>query len=81
MKKEIIRNILKIFAFGGIAALFSTIAGGLAIGSLWLFFYIPSSTGYLAVLLFAFAVLALAAALHIVYKCGAWIYGTGKFTK
>jgi hypothetical protein len=81
MNKTIIRKIARLFAFGGIAALFSTIAVGLACCAVWLFCYIPAASGYFAVLLFALALLATAAALYLVYMCGAWIYGTGKFSK
>ena len=81
MKKAIIRDMLKLLAFGGVAALFSAIAGGLAAAAVWLFCYIPAAHGYLAVLLFAIAMVAAVAALYIVSMCGAWIYGTGKFSK
>ena len=64
MKKKIIRKILKLLTFGGIAALFSTIALGLILCAIWLFAYIPSATGYFAVLLFALALIATAATLY-----------------
>lgn len=81
MKKAIVHKVLQFLSFGGIAALFSAIAIGLACCAAWLFCFIPSASGYFAVLLFALAAFAAAAALYIVYMCGAWIIGAGKFMK
>ena len=81
MKKQIIRNILKVFAVGGTALLMAAGAGLLAYLSGWLFFRIPHYIGYGAVIGFAFALLALLGALGIVYMSGCWIVRKGKFAR
>lgn len=79
--KKVINNVLKVFAVGGAAMLLSAIAGGLAYLAIWLLCDIPTASGYIAVVWFALALLAAAAALAVVYMCGAWIVRTGRFSK
>ena len=81
MKKQIIRNILKVFAVGGCALMMASMAGLLIYLSGWLFIHIPRYTGYAAVASFALALLSLAGALGVVYMCGAWVVRKGKFAR
>lgn len=81
MKKEITRTILKVFAFGGIAALFSGLAIALVCAAVYAFCMIPCASGYLAVALFVVALLAVALAFVIVYLCGYWIVKKGHYVR
>lgn len=81
MKKESIRNVLKVFAVGGVSALLSAAAGCAAYASIYLFRSIPAAGGYSAVVSFAAALATAAAAPLLVYVSGAWIVRTGKFSK
>ena len=81
MKKAIIRNVLKVFAVGGAAALLNGIAALLGYLSVMLYCYIPKAGGYLAVVFFALATLAAVGALAVVFMCGAWIVRKGAFSK
>lgn len=81
MKKAIIRDIWKVFAVGGYAAALSGGAFGLAYLAVLLYCAIPSVGGYMAVIWFALATLAAAAALAVVYMSGAWIVRKGRFSK
>ena len=81
MKKTIIRNSMKVFAVGGVAAGLSAAAIGLAGMAVWIFCTIPATSGYIAVALFALATLSVASALAIVYFSGCWIVRKGKFSK
>lgn len=81
MKKAIIRNVLKVFAVGGIAAAWSAAAGFYAWGAVKLFCAIPAESGYLAVLDFFMATLALFFAIAALYLCGAWVVRRGRFSK
>ncbi len=81
MKKDIIRNALKVFAVGGAAAGLSAVAIFLAIMSVWIYCTIPDVCGYAAVALFLLATLTATAVLAAVYCCGCWITHKGKFSK
>lgn len=81
MKKEIIRNILKVFAVGGSALTMAGMGGLLVYLAGWLFFHIPRYTGYAAVVAFVLALLTIATALIVVYMCGAWVVRKGKFAR
>ena len=81
MKKEIIRDTLKVFAVGGVALLIAAITGWLAFLSAVLFVYVASCSGYAAVASFAAAVVCAAAALLGLYVCGRWVVSKGKFSK
>lgn len=81
MKKQIIRNILKVFAVGGTALLMASGAGLFTYLSCWLFFRIPHYIGYGAVIGFIVALIALICALGIVYLSGCWIVRKGKFER
>lgn len=81
MKKAIIRDIMKVFAVGGTALLLAASAGAFGYMAVWLFAHIPNSGGYKAVGGFMVALLAAAAALAVVYMCGAWIVRSNKFYK
>ena len=81
IKKTAITNAAKVFAVGGATAIMSATAGALAYLSAWLFWGIASVTGYLAVGGFALAVAAAVGALAMIYVCGAWVVGKGKFSK
>ena len=80
-QKPAINNVLKVFAVGSASSLISTVAGACAFVSAKLFGVIPSVNGYLAVGGFALALVAAAAALAMIYVCGAWVVGKGKFSK
>ena len=62
MKKEIIRNVLKVFAVGSVSALLSVAACCAAYAAVYLFRSIPAAGGYLAVVYFAAALATAAAA-------------------
>lgn len=81
MKKTIIRDVLKVFAVGGIAAGMSAAALVLAYMAGWIYCTIPSVCGYSAVALFLLATLTASVAFAIVYFCGCWIVRKGKFSK
>lgn len=81
MKKEIVRNTLKVFAVGITALLMAATAGFLVYLAIVLFFHIPNITGYLAVGAFAGALVAFAGALGAIYMCGAWMVRQGKFAR
>lgn len=81
MKKEIIRDILKVFAVGGIALLMAALAGVIAYMSIVVFCRIPHITGYRAVFGFVGALIGFIGALGIVYMCGCWIVRKGKFAR
>ena len=81
MNKTIIRNILKVLSVGGAAAGMGAAAIGLLIAAGELFCYVASAVGYLAVVGFLAALVAAFAAFAVVYMCGCWILGTGKFLK
>lgn len=81
MNKTVIRNALKVFAVGGIATVLSAIALFLISMSVWIYCTIPTTSGYVAVVLFALATLTLAVALAGVYMCGSWMVRKGKFSK
>ena len=86
MKKSNVKNphakdVAKVFAVGGASALMSAAAVALAYVSINIFCCIPFIKGYLAVGGFALALVAAAAALAMVYVCGAWVVGKGKFSK
>ena len=81
MKETIIRDIMKVFAVGGVAAGLGAVAIGLAYMAAWIVFTIPMVCGYAAVALFWLATLTIAAVLAVVYVCGCWIVRKGKFSK
>ena len=81
MKKETIRNSLKVFAVGGVSTLLSAAAGALVYAAVRIFGSIPAISGYHAVLAFAVGLLAVAVALAFVYICGAWVVNKGKFAR
>lgn len=81
MKKQIIRDILKVFAVGFTAMMMAALAAFLAYMSAVLFFLIPSISGYYAVLGFFGAILGLAGSLGVVFMCGAWMVRKGKFSR
>lgn len=81
MKKEITRDICKVFAVGGTALFMAGTAGFLAYLSTVLFWHIPALSGYCAVGAFFTALVALASAIGITYMCGAWVVRKGKFSK
>ena len=81
MKKEIIRNVLKVFAVGSVSALLSVAACCAAYAAVYLFRSIPAAGGYLAVVYFAAALATAAAAPVLVYVNGAWMVRKGRFSK
>lgn len=86
MKKSTIKNppakdVAKVFAVGIVSSLMSAAAGALAFLSAKLFGEIASVNGYLAVGGFALALVAAAAAVAMIYVCGAWVVSKGKFSK
>lgn len=81
MKKEIIRNILKVFAVGGVSALLSAAAGCAAYAAVYLFRSVIAAGGYLAVVYFAAALATAAAAPLLVYCNGVWVVRKGRFSK
>ena len=81
MKKSIIRDVMKVFAVGGAAAVMSACALFLFSMAAWIYCTIPTTSGYVAVVLFALATLTLAVALAGVYMCGSWMIRKGKFSK
>jgi hypothetical protein len=81
MKKTTIKNALKVFAAGGVASLMTATAGVLVYLAIKIFCGIPYIEGYLAVLGFVLALVAVAAALAVIYTCGAWVVIKGKFSK
>lgn len=81
MKKTIIRDTLKVFAVGGVAALLSAAAGACAFASGKLLCSIPSFVGYLSVAAFTLAVIAAATSLGFIYLLGAWVVLKGHFAK
>ena len=80
-KRTPVLDAIKVFAVGSAAALMSATAGVLAYLSVRIFCGIPTVNGYLAVFAFVLAVGAAAAALAVVYLCGAWVVGKGKFSR
>ena len=81
MNKEIIRNVLKVFAVGITSAFLSAGECCLGYAAYWLFRRIPAANGYYAIASFALALVSVAAALAVVYMSGAWIARKGKFSK
>ena len=81
LKKQIIRDVLKVFAVGGAAAGLGAGSIGLACMAVWIYCTIPVVNGYAAVALFALATLTVAVAFAVVYMCGCWITHKGKFSK
>lgn len=81
MKKKIIRDILKVFAVGGIALLMAVTAEFLAYMSFVLFCLVPTLTGYLAMCAFFGALIAIVGAIGLVFMCGAWMVRKGKFVR
>lgn len=81
MKKETIRNALKVLAVGGVAAGMSAAAIGLSHMAGWIYRTIPAVCGYAAVILFLLATMTAAVALAVVYVCGCWIVRKGRFSK
>lgn len=81
MKKAIIRDILKVFAVGGVAAGMSAAALVLAYMAGWIYCTIPAVCGYAAAALFLLATLTASVALAVVYVCGCWIVRKGRFSK
>lgn len=79
MKKQIIRDILRVFAVGFTAMFMAAVAASLAYTAIVLFCHIPSISGYYAVLGFFVAVLGIVGALYVVFMCGAWMVRKGKF--
>lgn len=80
-KNAFIRNILKVFAVGGISAAWSAAAVFFAYGAVKLYCIIPAESGYLAVFDFFAATFALCLAIAALYLCGAWVVRKGKFSK
>lgn len=81
MKKDILRDALKVLAVGGAAAGLGAIAIGLACMAVWIYCTIPAVCGYAAVALFMLATMSVITAIAVVYVCGCWIVRKGKFSK
>lgn len=81
MKKQIIRNILKVFAVGGTALMLGAGVSCLFYVAGWLLFLIPNQTGWLAVGAFVGAIIDMGIALSTMYMTGCWIVRKGKFAR
>lgn len=80
MKKEMFRKFMKTMLVGTLHALKGTLAVATLATGVVLGCFVPSVNGYLAVGLFAAALLFVAAAVLQFYRCGCDV-SKGKFTK